>query len=261
MNKNKMQKKKFSYSNLFCFATIIFIGVIGYLLILGLMQVFGWTYPSKGLIISWVALGVFCFAIIFSFVKHKFTYKKIGTYAMHLSMILVLVGMFMYYVGGTSYKVYVKLSTPSDMVLYDKVGEYSFKNGIAEQDKYGNYIYSRSEKVNFELTAEQIKAVDFATKKAIELNNEELNYNLMLETRLWNKTKTFSGQADVVWLYDNRAIIIDYKFGRGDVAKATGNWQLATVGVPGRRFRALPSLPPLPGEVPRQGRRGRSLTV
>jgi hypothetical protein len=89
----------------------------------------------------------------------------------------------------------------------------------------------KGEKVDIELTAEQMKAVDFATKKAIELNNEELNYNLMLETRLWNKTKTFSGQADVVWLYDNRAIIIDYKFGRGDVAKATGNWQLATLAV------------------------------
>jgi hypothetical protein len=89
----------------------------------------------------------------------------------------------------------------------------------------------KGEVVDVELTAEQMKAVDFATKKAIELNNEELNYNLMLETRLWNKTKTFSGQADVVWLYDNRAIIIDYKFGRGDVAKATGNWQLATLAV------------------------------
>ena len=89
----------------------------------------------------------------------------------------------------------------------------------------------KGEKVDFELTAEQMKAVDFATKKAIEFNNEELNYNLMLETRLWNKTKAFSGQADVIWLYDNRAIIVDYKFGRGDVATATGNWQLATLAV------------------------------
>jgi len=157
MDKNKMQNKKSIYSKLFFIATIIFIGVIGYLLILGLMQVFGWTYPSKGLIISWVALGVFCFTIIFSFVKHKFTYKKIGTYAMHLSMILVLIGTFIYYVGGTSYKVYLKLSTPSDMVLYNKVGEYSFKNGIAEQDKYGNYIYSRSENVNFDFALTDFK--------------------------------------------------------------------------------------------------------
>lgn len=145
----KGKNKKFNYYNLFFYTTLVFVGVIAYLLILGLMQVFGWTYPKKGLIISWVALGVFCIAIVFSFIKHKYTYKKIGTYAMHLSMIFVLMGMFIYYVGGTSYKVYVKLSTPSDMVFYDKVGEYSFKNGIAEQDKYGNYIYARSENVNF----------------------------------------------------------------------------------------------------------------
>ena len=87
------------------------------------------------------------------------------------------------------------------------------------------------ETVDFDLSSEQEKLVNFAVETARSLNDEDLNCNVLLEQRLWSKTKAYSGQADVIYLYKDRAVVIDYKFGRGDVASATGNWQLATLAV------------------------------
>lgn len=53
------------------------------------------------------------------------------------------------------------------------------------------------------------------------------------ETRWWDRRKRFSGQADVV--YNNLAtgdvLIIDYKFGRGEVTPAEHNHQLAALAL------------------------------
>ncbi len=51
------------------------------------------------------------------------------------------------------------------------------------------------------------------------------------EARLWARDRAFSGQPDAVYLADDRALIVDYKFGRGEVASAPGNLQLAALAV------------------------------
>ncbi|MFI3244262.1 MAG: DUF2800 domain-containing protein [Akkermansia sp.] len=55
------------------------------------------------------------------------------------------------------------------------------------------------------------------------------------EQRLWlngpDGKKALSGQADVVYVADGRHLIIDYKFGRGDVAEAKSNKQLLALAV------------------------------
>lgn len=47
------------------------------------------------------------------------------------------------------------------------------------------------------------------------------------EVRLWDGAQRFSGQGDVVYRgADGRALVLDYKFGYGEVAKAESNCQL-----------------------------------
>jgi hypothetical protein len=46
------------------------------------------------------------------------------------------------------------------------------------------------------------------------------------EERLWDACQRFSGQADVVYMGSNKAMVIDYKFGRGSVVEARQNCQL-----------------------------------
>lgn len=51
------------------------------------------------------------------------------------------------------------------------------------------------------------------------------------EVRLWDRGMAFSGKPDAVFMAGNRALIVDYKFGRGEVAAAAGNLQLAALAV------------------------------
>jgi hypothetical protein len=49
----------------------------------------------------------------------------------------------------------------------------------------------------------------------------------LIEKRLWDPSRTWSGKADLVVIdLLGRAIVIDYKTGRGEVEEATGNLQL-----------------------------------
>ena len=64
--------------------------------------------------------------------------------------------------------------------------------------------------------------------------NREYNGDIMaiFERRLWSMSKLFSGQGDAVFIKDNgEAVIVDYKFGRGEVEPADCNFQLAAMAV------------------------------
>lgn len=49
---------------------------------------------------------------------------------------------------------------------------------------------------------------------------------VLREQRWWSESGRFSGQADVVYFDGHTALVIDYKFGRGEVAPPRRNWQL-----------------------------------
>ena len=54
----------------------------------------------------------------------------------------------------------------------------------------------------------------------------------LVEKRLWDSFRTWSGKADLVVIdLDGRAIVIDFKTGRGDVETAEGNLQLRALAV------------------------------
>ena len=60
-------------------------------------------------------------------------------------------------------------------------------------------------------------------------------YHTRLEVRLWFYdelfNKSWSGKPDVIYARGNRALIIDYKTGRGSVENAVGNLQLRALAV------------------------------
>lgn len=76
--------------------------------------------------------------------------------------------------------------------------------------------------------------IDFAVTETVKRRDAcEFDFDLKTEMRLWAKSGLFSGQGDVVILEQQleRATIIDFKFGRGEVERAERNYQLAAMAV------------------------------
>lgn len=80
------------------------------------------------------------------------------------------------------------------------------------------------------LNDEQMAAVNFALARVKPLIDEYADFTT--ENRLWAKSKLFSGQGDLI-VINSRAetVIVDYKFGRGEVEPAERNYQLAAMAV------------------------------
>ena len=54
---------------------------------------------------------------------------------------------------------------------------------------------------------------------------------VMREVRWWSQAGDFSGQGDSVYTDGVTALVLDYKFGRGDVTEPARNWQLKGLAV------------------------------
>lgn len=55
--------------------------------------------------------------------------------------------------------------------------------------------------------------------------------DVVREERMWADDGSFSGQADYLAVCDDRALVIDYKFGRGEVAAPEANAQLGALAL------------------------------
>lgn len=98
----------------------------------------------------------------------------------------------------------------------------------------GTRLHQHMEKGTVPEDATEAEAVEWCRRMERELAAEFLGEEddpFDRESRLWAKDGSFSGQPDVVYLLRGRAVIIDYKFGRGEVASAPGNLQLAALAV------------------------------
>ncbi len=71
--------------------------------------------------------------------------------------------------------------------------------------------------------------VSYLSEQLIGLTTDTTDAQVCKEQRLWSNTDTFSGQADYITLLGKVALVIDYKFGRGEVTPATQNLQLKTL--------------------------------
>lgn len=87
-------------------------------------------------------------------------------------------------------------------------------------------------KLNAALTPEQEQAILIAENE-LEANAFEDGWQHYTEQRLWSHDNLYSGQSDMLAISPDgfSAVIIDYKFGRGEVEPAERNYQLAALAV------------------------------
>lgn len=99
----------------------------------------------------------------------------------------------------------------------------------------GTRLHAHLENGTLPEEAEEAEAVQWCrtTEKelAAELLAAEVAPPAVREKRLWAGDRAFSGQPDAVYLAGNRAFVVDYKFGRGEVTEASGNLQLSALSV------------------------------
>lgn len=125
-------------------------------------------------------------------------------------------------------------------------GSFLLEQTITEPEKTsedantGNRIHARLAGEQIELTDDElglaIKCTNHAENLATAVFGSNLiRVNLIREIRLWsldeNLVKVWSGKPDVVYHDKRTALVIDYKTGRGEVEKATGNRQLRALAV------------------------------
>lgn len=108
--------------------------------------------------------------------------------------------------------------------------ELLFKKPEAVTDEEKNELLSLTE----DITPEQESALGFCANEIDRLRKDcPCDMVLKTEERLWAKSGLFSGRADAVILevQEQRATVVDYKFGRGAVESAEYNYQLAALAV------------------------------
>ena len=108
--------------------------------------------------------------------------------------------------------------------------ELLFKKPEAVTDEEKNELLSLIE----DITPEQEAALGFCSNEIDRLRKDcPCDMVLKTEERLWAKSGLFSGRADAIILevQEERATVVDYKFGRGEVEPAERNYQLAAMAV------------------------------
>lgn len=108
--------------------------------------------------------------------------------------------------------------------------ELLFKKPEAVTDEEKNELLSLIE----DITPEQEAALGFCANEIDRLRKDcPCDMVLKTEERLWAKSGLFSGRADAIILevQEERATVVDYKFGRGEVEPAERNYQLAAMAV------------------------------
>lgn len=98
----------------------------------------------------------------------------------------------------------------------------------SEAAAMGTRLHKHMEEGTMPEDAEEAEAVDWCRTLETDLAREYTGDALVLfrERRLFDACKRLSGQADVVWAYERTALVLDYKFGRGEVVSAEQNCQL-----------------------------------
>ena len=114
-----------------------------------------------------------------------------------------------------------------------------------EAARHGTELHAHMEHVTTPEDAEDADAVEWCRRTERELAERYLQVPAHMtyverEQRLWDSQRKFSGQADAVFMdcpmahEDDRlessvALVVDYKFGRGEVDGAERNYQLAAL--------------------------------
>ena len=113
-----------------------------------------------------------------------------------------------------------------------------------EAARHGTELHAHMEHGTTPEDAEDADAVEWCRRTELELAERYLQVPLNMtyverEQRLWDSQRKFSGQADAVFMdavdaeqdlhEPSVALVVDYKFGRGEVDGAERNYQLAAL--------------------------------
>lgn len=179
---------------------IIFCFMIGIMSIIGMVQVFaGWQFPQKwddigsvmvlGLVT--VIMVAFCVITMVSMLSFKFSIKKLGFYAVHLGLILFLIGSGIFMVSGSKNLVSVPINGSYASAIPTQDGsvklDFSFKLA-SFKIKYYPPVYAIFEKGNntpikTELMADNDGYCDFGKwgKKKVVTSGNVIIENINLD--------------------------------------------------------------------------------
>ena len=98
----------------------------------------------------------------------------------------------------------------------------------SEAAAMGTRLHKHMEEGTMPEDAEEAEAVEWCRKLEADLAGEHVGpiFDEYREERLWDACQRFSAQEDVVFVGSDTALVLDYKFGRGDVVSAEQNCQL-----------------------------------
>lgn len=121
---------------------------------------------------------------------------------------------------------------PGSWQLEQKCPEPNESEAAAE----GTLLHAHMEHGTLPEDAEQAEAVQWCLEMEGELQRRVWpegvsDAKCVREERLWASDGSYSGQADAVWVADGKALVVDYKFGRGEVESVVANHQLAALSV------------------------------
>ncbi len=113
------------------------------------------------------------------------------------------------------------------------------REGASKDALAGTVLHAHMENGTMPEDAEEAEAIQWCRDVEMQLAHEFLGGDpqfVLREQRLWmaddvSGKDVLSGVADVVFSGNGKALIIDYKFGRGDVTESRGNWQLGTLAM------------------------------
>lgn len=132
----------------------------------------------------------------------------------------------------------VRMGLPSASGLYRLIacpGSWQAEKACPEGEQsevaaMGTRLHKHLEEGTLPQDAEEAEAVAWCREMEMGLAHEllptELPLQVVREQRLWDGCQRFSGQADVVYLSESAALVVDYKFGRIEVESAERNTQL-----------------------------------
>ncbi len=99
---------------------------------------------------------------------------------------------------------------------------------VSEAAAMGTRLHKHMEEGTLPEDAEEAEAVEWSRTLEKDLAREYVGpiFDEYREERLWDAGQRFSAQEDVVFVGSDTALVLDYKFGRGDVVSAEQNCQL-----------------------------------
>lgn len=114
------------------------------------------------------------------------------------------------------------------------LAEKGYPEETSEAAEMGTRLHAHMEHGTLPEDATEAEAVEWCRAQEVALLEKyvaPMGADFVLREQRWWFKDVFSGQADVVFVHDGCALVLDYKFGRVSVSAARDNMQLAALAL------------------------------